>query len=126
MLARCGVEHRLQVRMHGNGQGRAGLFLLYGEHALANVLAAHAQDIAAPLCGVEQQREREARLRADRMMRLKLRDLFLAPRVESVAFDRRELDVCRWIAAQVATGRLERKLAERAQRREPTARRVWR
>jgi hypothetical protein len=60
MLARCGVEHRLQVRMHGDGQGRGGLFLLYGKHAVANVLAAHAQDIAAPLCGVEQQREREA------------------------------------------------------------------
>ena len=60
-----------------------------------DVLAAHADDIAAPLRGVEQQRQREARLGADRMMRLELRDLVLGPSVESVALDRAQLDVPR-------------------------------
>src|SRR5262249_20527134 len=82
---------------------------------VADVLAAHAHHIAAPLCGVEQQREREARLRADRMMRLELRDLIFRPRVESVALDGRELDVCRRVGAQVAA--LDPKLTERAQLR---------
>jgi hypothetical protein len=43
---------------------------------------------------VEQQRQREARLGANRMMRLELRDLVFRPRVESVALDRAQLDVC--------------------------------
>ena len=90
MLARRGVEHRLQFGMHRDRQLDAGLLLLDRQHArpLADVLAPHADDIAAPLCGVEQQREREARLGADRMMRLELRDLVVGPSVESVALDR--------------------------------------
>ena len=63
MLARRGVEHRLQVRMHRDRQRRAGLLLLHREHAVPDVLAAHADHIAAPLRGVEQQRQPKARLR---------------------------------------------------------------
>src|SRR5262245_44835016 len=94
----------------------AGLLLLHHERAVADVLAAHAYHVGAPLRGIEQQREREARLRADGMIRLELRDLVFRPRVESVALDRALLDVCGRVRAQVAA--LERKLAERAQCRE--------
>src|SRR6516225_41700 len=118
------VEHRLQVRMHGDGKGRAGLLLLHREHAVLDVLAAHADYVAAPLRGVEQERERESRLAADGMMRLELRDLVFGPRVESVALDRALLDVCRRVRAQVAA--LHSKLAERAQRDEPATRGVRR
>src|SRR5262249_19569219 len=53
------------------------------------VLAPHADDVAPALCGVEQQREREPRLRADGMMRLELRDLLFVPRGEAVRFSAR-------------------------------------
>jgi hypothetical protein len=79
MFARRGVEHRLQVRMHRDRQRDAGLLLFHREHAVLDVLAAHADDIAAPLRGVEQQRQPKARLRADGMMRLELRNLVLGP-----------------------------------------------
>src|SRR5262249_11213608 len=124
MLARRGVQHRLQMRVHRNRQRDAGLFLPHREHAALDVLAAHADHVGAPLYGIEQEREREARLRADWMMRLELRDLFLGPRVESVALDGRELDVCGRVGAQVAA--LARKRAERAQGREPATRSVRR
>jgi hypothetical protein len=71
------------------------------------------------LHGVEQQREREERLRADYVMFLELLDLVIGPGVESVALDRAQLDVCRRVRAQPSA--LERKLTERAQRREPRA-----
>src|SRR6516164_6358920 len=116
------------MRMHRDRQrdARAGLGLLWpqGQDAVADVLASHLDYVGAPLRGVEQQREGEARLRADRMMCLELCDLVLIPRVESVALDRALLDVCRRVRAQVAA--LERKFAERAQRHEPTARRMRR
>src|SRR5262245_15475960 len=120
--------------MHRDHERLVGLLLANAEHvphasrtqalvkAITEMLPSHAHDIGAPLRGVEQQREREARLRADRMISLKLRDLIFRPRVESVALDGCELDVCGRVAAQVAA--LAPKLAKRAQRREPTARRV--
>src|SRR5262245_34939614 len=105
--------------MHWNRQGRAGLLLFHHEHAVLDVLAAHAHDIAAPLRGVEQQRKREARLRADWIVCLELRDLGVGPTMESVALDRARLDVCRWIVAPVAA--LDCELTERAQGRAPRA-----
>src|SRR4051812_24522355 len=54
MFARRDVEHRLQVWMHRDRQRRAGLLLFHCERAIANMLAAHAHHIAAPLPGVEQ------------------------------------------------------------------------
>jgi hypothetical protein len=44
--------------MHRDRQRDAGLLLFHREHTVADVLAAHLDDIAAPLCGVEQERER--------------------------------------------------------------------
>jgi membrane fusion protein, heavy metal efflux system len=102
MLARRGVEHRAQFGMHRDRQRDAGLLLFHREHAVADVLAAHLDDIAAPLRRVEQQRQREARLAADRMMCLELRDLVVSPGVESVALDGRQLDVCGRVRAQPA------------------------
>jgi hypothetical protein len=47
------------------------------------MLVAHADHIATPLCGVEQEREPESGLGSDRMMRLELCDLFVGPTMES-------------------------------------------
>src|SRR6516225_9686775 len=114
--------------MNRNQKLNAGLALLDVEgwpvRCLADVLPPHADDIGTPLRAVEQKRERETRLRADGMMRLELRDLGVGPTMESVALDRAQLDVCRWIVAPVTA--LDPKLTERAQGREPTARRMWR
>ena len=69
MLARRGVEHGGQLRMNRNQKLNAGLALLdvqgWPVGRLADVLPSHAHHIGAPLRGVEQLREREARLRAD-------------------------------------------------------------
>ena len=99
MLARRGVEHRLQFRINRKQKLNAGLLLLdvqgWPVMRLADVLPPHADHVGAPLRGMEQEREREARLGADRVMRLELRDLVVGPSVESVALDRTLLDVSR-------------------------------
>ena len=123
MLARRGVEDRAQFRMNRKQKLNTGLALLdvqgWPVVCLADVLPPHADHIAAPLCGVEQQCEREARLGADRMMCLELRDLVFRPRVESVALDRALFDVCGRVRSQPSA--LDRKLTKRAQRHQPTA-----
>src|SRR5262249_60512111 len=70
MLARRGGEHLGKRRMHWDHQRRPGLFLAHRDRAILHVLAAHLDHIAASLRRVEQQRERETRLRANRMTRL--------------------------------------------------------
>jgi hypothetical protein len=50
-----------------------------------DVLASHADDIAATLCGVQHERERETGAGVERMPRFELRDLVLGPRVMTVA-----------------------------------------
>src|SRR5262249_12920388 len=128
MLARRGVEHCRQLRMNRNQKLNTGLALFHVEgwpfRCLADVLPPHADDIGTPLRAVEQERERETRLRPDGIVRLKLGNLVLAPRVESVALDGCELDVCGRVGAQVAA--LDPKLTEGAQGRAPTARRMRR
>src|SRR5215471_2576003 len=108
--------------MHRDRERLVGFLLLHMQPAVADMLPPHLDDIASALRGVEQQRE--PRLRADWMMRLELRDLGVGPAMESVALDRALLDVGGRIGAQVAA--LDRKLTQRAQRDEPTARRVRR
>src|SRR5262245_39214857 len=93
VFARRHIEDRAQMRMHRDCERRVRFLLLHVQRAVLDVLPSHADHIAAPLAGIEQQREREAWLRADRMMRLELRDLFLGPRMEAVALDRALLDV---------------------------------
>src|SRR5262245_58982213 len=91
VLGRCGVEHGAQFGIDWNQKLFAGLALLdvqgWPVRSLADVLPPQAHDIAAPLCGVEQQRERKAWLCANWMMRLELRDLVVSPSVKSVALD---------------------------------------
>ena len=98
MFARRGVEHRAQFRINRNQKLNTGLALLdvngWPVRCLADVLPSHANDIRAPLKRVEQQCKRETRLTADRMIRLVLRDLVVGPAMETVAFDRAQLDVC--------------------------------
>src|SRR5262249_18671589 len=64
---------------------RAGLLLAHGDALALHVLPAHANDVAAPLAGVERKRQCEPRLAAERMTRLELRDLILAPSVVALA-----------------------------------------
>src|SRR5262249_59703923 len=73
-----------QIRMHRYCQLRAGLLLPDVQHTIADMLAAHAHHVRAPLAGVEQQREREARARADGMPLLKLGDFGICPAMEAV------------------------------------------
>ena len=58
MLARRGVEHRPQFGINRNQKLNAGLLLLdvqgWPVIRLADVLPPHADDVAAPLRGVEQ------------------------------------------------------------------------
>jgi hypothetical protein len=65
--------------VHRNCQRDAGLFLTHGQHAIADVLAPHADYVTTALSGVDPEREREPRLAADRVARLVLRDLGLGP-----------------------------------------------
>src|SRR5262249_46269461 len=91
VFARRGVKHRAQLRMNRNQKLNAGLALFDVEgwpvRCLTDVLPPHADDIGTPLRAVEQEREREARLRADWVIPLKLRDLGVGPTMESVALD---------------------------------------
>ena len=60
--------------------------------AVADVLRPHLDHVAAPLCGVEQEAEREPGLAADRVRGLVLRDLVVGPRVVSGRLHGRQLD----------------------------------
>src|SRR5262245_6048506 len=97
MLAWCGIENCPQFTMHRDRQCRSGLLLFHMQHAVANVLAAHLDDIAAALRREEQQRESEPRLAADRMRGLKGGDFCFGPGMVTVSLWVRQLDVPRWI-----------------------------
>ena len=58
--------------------------LAHRQDAVANVLTTDADDITAPLPGIQAERERESRLRADRMVRLEGGNLGLGPGVMTV------------------------------------------
>src|SRR6516165_8019552 len=110
--------------MHLDRERLVGFLLLHMQPAVADMLPPHLDDIASALRGVEQERERKARLRADRMMRLELRDLVFVPRVESVALNGALLDVGGRVRAHIAA--FERELTKRAQGDEPATRGVRR
>src|SRR5262249_9858846 len=84
MADRRAGDDRRQLAMHRDSQGGTSLLLAHGQHAIANVLASDADHVAAPLCRVESERHCGPRFRADRMVRLELRDLVLGPSVVSV------------------------------------------
>src|SRR5262245_25045336 len=61
--------------------GPAKALDLHLQHAVADVLLAHAQQVAAPLAGIERQRQRQPLPASDCMMRFKRRDLDFRPTV---------------------------------------------
>jgi hypothetical protein len=73
----------LQVRMNWNLQNHAGLLLPDRNEAVADMLAPHANDVAAPLSGEQKQRKRQPGPGSDRMRRLECRDLFFCPSSEA-------------------------------------------
>src|SRR5258708_6402683 len=73
-----------QIRMHRDCQLRAGLLLPDVQYTIADMLAAHAHHVGAPLAGVKQQREREPRAGAGGMPVLKLGEFGSCPAMEAV------------------------------------------
>ena len=49
MLRGCGIEDCLKIGMDRNSEGRPGLVLANLDRAIAHVLTAHVNDVAAPL-----------------------------------------------------------------------------
>ena len=77
-----GPVDRVERGVHRDFHEVAGFFLADRQYAVADVLAAHAHHIAAPLTGVEQQRLRQPRLATDVVPFLELCDLGLRPGVD--------------------------------------------
>src|SRR5262245_57229479 len=73
--ARCSIYRGLKLGHYRDRQRTAGLGLLQVQHAVADMLAAELNHIAAPLAGVESEREGEPCLRSDRVVSLELLDL---------------------------------------------------
>ena len=65
------------------------------QDSVADMLRPHADDITAPLAGIEQQRHRQSGARADRMRRLELGDLGFGPGMDPPAFDLAAFDAFR-------------------------------
>ena len=86
--------------MDRSGQRHAGLLLAYGEHAVADVLSADTHCITAPLCGVESERQRQARLGTYRIARLEHRNLILGPAGVAIRLWHLDLDAEGWVVAQ--------------------------
>jgi len=103
--------------MHRHRDRHAGFLLRDREHAVLDMLASHADHVAAPLAGVEQQCVREPRLRADRMVCLESRDLVVGPTVEAFRGRRRELDARGYVFLAQTFGNAV--LQQPAQRLEP-------
>ena len=100
MFARRRIEHRLQSWKNRDRNISAGLLLLDAQHAIADMLAAHEDDVAAPLRGVEPERQREPGFGPDRIEGFVLRDLLLSPCVVPVALlDLLQLDAERRVGA---------------------------
>src|SRR5262245_20053118 len=90
-----------------------GLLLANDNHSVAHMLAPHPNYIAPPLCRVQQQCKSEARLRANRMPGLILRDLSFSPSMNAVRFYAGRLYSLRWIIGAEIRG--NRELKKRSQ-----------
>ena len=88
MAGRCGVQHCLQIGMDRDCQLGPGLLLLHVDHSavrgIADVLPPHADNIASPLCGVDQQGQRQPLPRPDRMPRLEGGNVVLVPSTKAI------------------------------------------
>lgn len=69
------IDDRPQFGVDRDAQRRARLLLSNVDEPVVNVLTAHAGHIADRLPGIEQQSERQARLRADRVLVLEARNI---------------------------------------------------
>src|SRR5262249_27024239 len=74
-----------------------GLLRPYRQHAVADVLMTDAHGIFAAQRGVQPDGKRQARLRADGMVRLELCDLGVTPSMESVRLRKLHFDVKGWV-----------------------------
>src|SRR5262249_47876220 len=75
-----GVDRLLQLREDRQSQGCASLLLTDVQPTGADMLRPHAHDVAASLCGIEQQLDRKPGTCAELMMGTERCDLFVAPR----------------------------------------------
>lgn len=78
------IDDRPQFGVDRDAQRRARLLLSNVDEPVVNVLTAHAGHIANSLPGIEQQSERQARLRADRVLVLEARNIRFAPSLPSL------------------------------------------
>ena len=78
------IDDRPQFGVDRDAQRRARLLLSNVDEPVVNVLTAHAGHIADSLPGIEQQSERQARLRADRVLVLEARNIRFAPSLPSL------------------------------------------
>src|SRR5262249_60787559 len=76
---RHGRGPRRELGMDRQRRRGAGLSLFDVQEIPADMLAAHADNVAAPLSGIEAERKGQPLARADHMRRLELRELLLIP-----------------------------------------------
>jgi hypothetical protein len=81
---RQGLQRTFESGMHRDHQRYPGLLLRHGDLVAPDVLPTHVDHIAAPLRGVEHQRQSRTRLGTNRMARLELSDLLLGPEVKAI------------------------------------------
>jgi hypothetical protein len=75
MITRCGRDNGLKSRVQRNDQTHARLLLLDVEGVVADVLRPHAENIAASLPGIEEERQCQPGTGSCRMMPLELQVL---------------------------------------------------
>jgi hypothetical protein len=84
MVTARNVQNPLQLGVNGNVDSCAGFALAHSQHPTADMLAANADNIAAPLSSIQQKRERKSRAGADWMCGFKFRNVVFGPGSEPV------------------------------------------
>src|SRR5262249_3137092 len=87
MVAMCSGQTLMQRMVNWNGDLDPCLLLLDCQNPVTDVLLSHPHHITTTLSCVKQQREREACLCADPVLRLELRDVVFAPSLEASRFN---------------------------------------
>ena len=93
--------------MNRNLEHCPGLLLTDSKHPIPHMLPPHSDYIAAPLCGVEQQRKSKPRLGTNRVPRLVLCYLGLRPSVNAIRSNPRWLYALRRVIGAEALGNSE-------------------
>jgi hypothetical protein len=113
VLGRHGVDRGAQLRTDRDRNLFACLLLLYGDLVTNHLAPAHANNVTPSLAGMESQRERKSRLRADRVIRLKDSNVRFLPCRMTLDFDLGVRDAYRRVIA--ADTSLDRKRDEHPQ-----------